>query len=155
MPSTRQPRAAPAPWTSSPADRSFNRRYGISYRGVKLPRASAALRRFWVRREVGLPQVAQPSEGLPPVIRPARISRAGTDEPLAPIEDRSVRAVFPRAIWTGSGSKGLLPAHCLFDQPNDHHQDPSSNTARGDLTDNRANIEATRSSQVGPGSAAD
>ena len=52
-------------------------------------------------------------------------------------------------------SSGPLPAHCLFDQPDDHHQDASSNTARSDLTDNRANIEATRSSQVGPRSAAD
>ena len=38
------------------ADRSFSRRYEISYRGVKLPRVSAASGPFYLRREPDLPQ---------------------------------------------------------------------------------------------------
>jgi len=43
----------------------------ISYRGLKLSRVPAAFGRFQLRRLTDLPQVAQPSGGLPPVIRPA------------------------------------------------------------------------------------
>jgi hypothetical protein len=39
-----------------------------------------------VRRRADLPQVAQPAEDLPAVIRPGWTDRVGTDEPLAPIE---------------------------------------------------------------------
>ena len=60
----------------------------------------------------------------------------------------------PTCVFAGCSS-GLLPAHCLFDQSNDHHQDASSDTAGEDLTDNRANIEAARSTQVSSRSAAD
>jgi hypothetical protein len=56
-----------------------------------------------------LPQVAQPSEGLPPLIRPARISRAGTDEPLAPVDNRSVRAVFPGPSGRGRAQAAFCP----------------------------------------------
>ena len=38
-------------------DQGFSRRYEISYRGVKLPRVSAAFRRSYLRREAGLPHV--------------------------------------------------------------------------------------------------
>jgi hypothetical protein len=71
----------------------FSQPYEISYGGLKLPRVSAALGRSHLRSGADLPQVAGPSEGLPPVIRPARISHAGTDQPLAIIENRSVCAV--------------------------------------------------------------
>jgi hypothetical protein len=60
-----------------------------------------------------------------------------------------------RSVSCPAGLNDLLPAHCLFDQPNDHHQDASADTAGSDLTDNRANIEAARSSRPGPRSAAD
>ena len=44
-----------------------------------------------------MPQVDAASEGLSPVIRPAWISRAGANEPLALVRHRSVRAVPGRA----------------------------------------------------------
>jgi hypothetical protein len=65
----------------------------ISYRGVKLSRVPAAFGRLELRCGANLPQVAQPSGGLPPVIRPARTARAGTDQPFAPIEHGRFGAV--------------------------------------------------------------
>ena len=69
MSSTATPAPSPAPSRIGPvphqrlgparlADRSFSRRYEISYRAVKLPRVSAAFERFYLRRGAGLPQVA-------------------------------------------------------------------------------------------------
>ena len=68
----------------------------------------------------------------PPMLRVGpSIVRAG----CAPSTGRPQDADRKRAFSAGR-SRGLLPAHCLFDQPNDHHQDASSDTAGSDLTDN-------------------
>ena len=40
-----------------------------------------------------MPQVARPSEGLAPVIRPGWTACAGTGEPLAPVRHREVEAM--------------------------------------------------------------
>jgi hypothetical protein len=48
-----------------------------------------------------------------------------------------------------ASSGRLLTTHGLFDQPDDHHQDPSSNAAGSDLADNGTNIEASRAGRVG------
>jgi hypothetical protein len=47
--------------------------------------------------------------------------------------------------WSG----GLLSAHELLDQPYDHHQDAPAYTAGSDLADNRADIKASASSNIG------
>ena len=68
--------SAPAPIT--PADRGFSPPYEISYRGVKLPRVSAAFGRSYLRREADLPQV----DSLGPsalISRPSLRGRARPD----------------------------------------------------------------------------
>ena len=45
------------------ADRGFIPPYDISYRGLKLPRVSAAFGRFELRREADLPQVGTELKG--------------------------------------------------------------------------------------------
>jgi hypothetical protein len=72
----------------SPSGSGFSPPYEIPYCGLILPRISADLGRSELRREADLPQVARPSEGLPPVIRRGWTARApGTDEPFAPVEN--------------------------------------------------------------------
>jgi hypothetical protein len=85
------------------AEWSFTRPYKTSYRGLKLPRVSAAFGRSYLRLQADLPQVARASRGLLLVIKPIRISRAGTDEPLAPVRHREVDPC-RAAISAGSGS---------------------------------------------------
>ena len=51
-------------------------------------------------------------------------------------------------------SDGLLTAHYLFDQSDDHHQDTPAGPAGYNLADDRADIEAARASAGGFGSAA-
>jgi hypothetical protein len=81
-------------------DQGFSRRHRISYRGVKLPRVSAAFGRFYLRRGAGLPQVTQP---FPALIRPACPDRARRDEPLAPSR-MEISAPYRAAISAASGS---------------------------------------------------
>jgi hypothetical protein len=45
-------------------------------------------------------------------------------------------------------SGGLLSAHGLLDQPYDHHQDASADTAGSDLADDRADIKTSTSGHI-------
>jgi hypothetical protein len=67
-------------------DRGFTPPHEISYRDVKLPRFLPLSGPSYLRREVGLPQVAQPSKGLPGD-RTELTAPGGTDQPLAAIEN--------------------------------------------------------------------
>ena len=92
----------------------------------KLRRTALRIPRFEPRYDVG------DQRNEPPMLRVGpSIVRAG----CAPSTGRPQDADRKRAFSAGR-SRGLLPAHCLFDQPNDHHQDASSDTAGSDLTDN-------------------
>jgi hypothetical protein len=60
--------------------------------------------------------VAQPSGGLPPVIRPGWTACAGTDQPFAPIENRSLRTVAGSQLG-GIGLDLMLAGFAPDDQP--------------------------------------
>ena len=62
-PRERHPRISPVPHQrpgpARLADRGFSQSYNISYRGLKLPRVSAALGRSELRHGADLPQVGR------------------------------------------------------------------------------------------------
>jgi hypothetical protein len=82
-PSKRRPRVGPVPHqrlAQPPPNRGFTPPYGISYRGVKLLRLSAALGRSDLRRGADLPQVPtnrSPRLTVGPPARSGRVSGPG------------------------------------------------------------------------------
>jgi hypothetical protein len=73
-------------------------------------------------------------------------SRQAADATLLSVSER---------CFAGPCSSGPLPAHRLFDQSDDDHQDTPSDPTGCDLTDDRADVEASSAGSSRFRSAAD